>query len=557
MVGPSGYVGSTHCHDNAKGGIMREIACSLTWVILLGLAPGLLSCARQREVAAPRSKSEVLDREIAAAEQRTKDKKLKVNQVDDRLRIASMALDAGKPELAREALIDATAFMTACSPEKDFAKRAGKAVQLLGGKEEKKYFIGDPHEQLLAFLLLGILDFQAGDYGKALASFRSASLADAGSREEGYKSDCYLAFLFEGITCRMLEDETGAEEAFRLTTRAFEFRQRMPLLQEALYLAAGAFWPDGESKTRENMKRLDALFPLVVSQLPVALTISPDVKAAVDAAFTGAELLITDRSKKKEALPEAKEAQDAYSKKDIGEAIADLNRLKSLVLEELSEERLDALSAREAEFAAFIESCNATRTNTFVLQQVGKGPSKVRLGKYGQTVQIRSHPCHPQRMLTTIRRVGQADGSPLRVSMGLLGESVDYQAKTRGGREMDSILKGKAQFRDAMNVSSSIAGGVASAAHPLRIIRLAHNSHGSSMLDPDRKQTPWHSNTTATTKTTAATNRIPTGSPPNPLPTWSASSSPCPCWPPIYPGTSVQPSSRRSRRSSSLSSWPS
>jgi len=429
-------------------------------LVTAGMTVGPIGCATRPQVEPLRSKQEVLDVELSEAAAIEQDEKRKEDQVDQRLRVASMAWDVEQPELARENLVEATSFMAALTPEKDFHKRAESATRLLGDKEREKYFLGDPHEQLFAYLYLGILDFQAGDYGKALGSFRSAHLADEGSRAEGYKSDCYLALLLEGVTCRMLDDEPGMDEAFRLAERAFAFRQRMPLLKEAFYMGAAEYLTAHSGE--KDQERLDALFPLVFGQLPIALTADLEPHGAVDQAFGGARLLLEEEDRR-ERSDEAKDVLKRYSGK-TDEALEDLGALQSLVLSNITDSRMAATLAAERAFGALIERCNAPETNAFILHQVGAGPAKIRLGKYGQIVQIRPNPCALHRVVTTVRRLDGAGGSPMLASISVLGESVDYQASTRGGREMDHILEGRAKFRDAMNVSATLSGTVASAA---------------------------------------------------------------------------------------------
>lgn len=78
--------------------------------------------------------------------------------------------------------------------------------------------------------------------------------------------------------------------------------------------------------------------------------------------------------------------------------------------------------------------------NVFIIIESGKGPVKGRSGQYGEKAFFWGED-------TTIQEVGiNIDGQ--NVSEKPLVADVYYQATTRGGRKMDSILKGKAQFKD-------------------------------------------------------------------------------------------------------------
>ena len=78
--------------------------------------------------------------------------------------------------------------------------------------------------------------------------------------------------------------------------------------------------------------------------------------------------------------------------------------------------------------------------NVFIIIESGKGPVKGRSGRYGEKAFFFGED-------TTIQEIGiNVDGQ--NVSKKPLVADVYYQATTRGGRKMDSILKGKAQFKD-------------------------------------------------------------------------------------------------------------
>jgi hypothetical protein len=430
-------------------------------VILAGILV-LAGCASQvQRVPPPYSKQEVLKIEQQKADAMAASPKERKDLVRQQLRVASMAIDVGDYALARKTLIDVTGFIQASNPQKDFAKRAEGATKLIGGKEESAYFRGDPYEQLFSYLYLGAMDFQAGDYQDAQSMFRSASLADEGSKLEGYKSDCYLAFLLEGIAARVKGDPDAADGAFKLAEKAFKFRQELPVIQQVF--AAGGSQYRSKDGSKKDQEKFEALFELAVSQLPIALVVSNTPQETIGSAFEGAvaALGVNPSTLDKAAKKAYKDSPVAEVNKVYGntkDAVADLNRLRAAVEAQLPGVDLAAIQAAEASFADVLQHCRDAKTNVFALQQTGAGPSKVRSGRYGEVLQFRSANDPVERMTAVFQPVG--GGKPV-FAVGMLGDSTDYQAMTRGGRYMDAILEGKAKFKSGMNTSADVSGTVA------------------------------------------------------------------------------------------------
>ncbi|GMV92568.1 MAG: hypothetical protein AMXMBFR82_23460 [Candidatus Hydrogenedentota bacterium] len=397
--------------------------------------------------------------ELQEAEEIRADKKRAQDIIDQQLRIASMALDAGDPVLARETLVDATGWMAAnnATPE-DFDERADRATRMIGGEERDKYFLGDPYEQFAAYFLLGVLDFQAGDYENAASSFRSASLSDTLSRQPGYQSDSYLAFLLEGVSQRMAGNSAAAEEAFRLAANAHGFRQRMPLVAQAMYLGGYHYLEARKAEggdEKETDARFDVVFPLVFNHLPLATALGKDDLATViQQAADSASGALDAEEFEKDSIEES--VAKEY-KKELPAAKADIQAICDQAVTALTPEMLAALDAAETYFSKLVDECRNPLTNTFVIQQTGNAPYKIRMGAYGEALQFRSVPNPVDRALIALRPSDGAASQGERVLLAANGDSLDYQARTRGGREMDHILKGKAQFKDAMSVSNNLA----------------------------------------------------------------------------------------------------
>lgn len=81
--------------------------------------------------------------------------------------------------------------------------------------------------------------------------------------------------------------------------------------------------------------------------------------------------------------------------------------------------------------------------NTLLVIELGQGPYKYRTGKYGEMAKIldRDSTNYDPRIIV--------DGYGGTASQAYSEIDVYFQASTRGGRKMDGILKGKAQFKDS------------------------------------------------------------------------------------------------------------
>ena len=93
--------------------------------------------------------------------------------------------------------------------------------------------------------------------------------------------------------------------------------------------------------------------------------------------------------------------------------------------------------------------------NLLVLFDVGYAPVKHAAGEHRELLKIKKSDKNYSAS-PAFRLNGVSERLPNR-------ESVLRQAKTRGGREFDAILEGKAQFKEGMETASQVAGTVAQA----------------------------------------------------------------------------------------------
>lgn len=90
--------------------------------------------------------------------------------------------------------------------------------------------------------------------------------------------------------------------------------------------------------------------------------------------------------------------------------------------------------------------------STLVIFESGQSPAKFAAGKYDELLKVR------RGQETGIEEITfDPDGLKLPLN---LGANVYWQASTRGGREVDAILAGKAKFKDGMDAAGNILAQV-------------------------------------------------------------------------------------------------
>ena len=104
-----------------------------------------------------------------------------------------------------------------------------------------------------------------------------------------------------------------------------------------------------------------------------------------------------------------------------------------------------------------VRALPAVPGKTLVLVDVGSAPVKWGDGQYQHILKIK-----PGSTDTATPRLGRADGSE-RSDLVVIAD-VDFQATTRGGREIDGVMAGKAQFKDTAGAVGDTAMVVGSCA---------------------------------------------------------------------------------------------
>jgi hypothetical protein len=122
-------------------------------------------------------------------------------------RNALTALRAGKLDEAKRLLDDAILSMGGISVDDKSAKQARRYFN----GEDKKNFIGEPYERVMAYYYRGILYWMDGEPDNARACFRSAQFMDGDTENKEYSSDYVLLDYLDGLaSTKLAEDGSDA-----------------------------------------------------------------------------------------------------------------------------------------------------------------------------------------------------------------------------------------------------------------------------------------------------------------------------------------------------------
>jgi tetratricopeptide (TPR) repeat protein len=350
------------------------------------------------------------------------------------LRLGTLELDSGNLEAAREDFIEATGVMQDFKADGEF-----KAVV---GSESTKEYKGDPYEQMMALWYLGLLDYMFGEYDKALPDFKSAALADGGTKDERYRSDAASVFIMMAKTYQAAGDGGKAAEEYREAGGVYTFREAVDRMFAALDAAKG----DVVASAKEP-EAAEAAYEFLADGVSAGATQEQDPAAALgaasDFAFDELEKASKSRSEKERLRGQDPNVISGYIK-EIASAAG--TRLSG-----------GGGSVSQSPLAGAIKNVSDPGNNILVVVGLGRGPFKYRTGEFGELAKIGQSQYSERGADVYVdgREAGRAQ----------MVDDIYYQASTRGGRAMDSILGGKAVFKGVTGVLSAVALANAAASH--------------------------------------------------------------------------------------------
>lgn len=394
------------------------------------------------------------------------------------LHAATALMAKGDAEAARRLYSQACAAMLSFDPKNEW-----KAVTI---KESAKDYRGDPYEQLIAYLMLGLLNYREGNLENAQANFKTALLADTGSSDERYRSDSAIAYLFLGKALQRLDDMDTGSDAIGRAGRVPWSKWAVAVVGTALNAAAR------QAIVETGMTQNDRQW---AAELRVAMKCLFDaIATAASTEKTPTDVFLAVRRYAVARLAEMTTSTDRQVRMQLeGQNPARVEAWLQLVCDrafdgpvtvlgqyqivvprhhprtvvgyasqsEPAVVRADSLKQRKAHFAeeAMIERLASAENNLTVIAYMGPGPSKYAVGQYHQILKY----CRNAIPVAScsIRYEGEGQHAELPC---LQLEDVGFQAITRGGRQIDAMLKGKALFKDAMISTGTVTLFAASTA---------------------------------------------------------------------------------------------
>lgn len=348
------------------------------------------------------------------------------SQTLEQARLASMALARGDERLAEVTLRQIVQKM------QDF--RADGQFRALVGAERSKEWKGDPYEKMMAFLYLGTLLLEDGDYGNALAMSKSAILADTGTSRFQYRADFIPAFVLQALAYQGLGERSNAERSIEQAIDAMYLR----VLTEHL----SAHLEEASPEASLDHGAVEAARVLLLSGLPAGLMAHPrEIDEAIDGALSRAtDLRMVMLDGKRSDWPDELQPLKRRDAKRALDALAPLTQDWKARVEADPADPIAALASD----ASFLRGLVEAPPGLLLWLESGQAPRRIASGRYGEVLRIQP-------------RGGPNAGAPQPPSTRLDGQrlgaryldSVSYQATTRGSRRIDAFLKGKAVFKDS------------------------------------------------------------------------------------------------------------
>lgn len=306
--------------------------------------------------------------------------------------LASLYLARGMNKEARASLTDAFLLMNNFEV---FKNLESKALGITGNEASKAYK-GDPYEKVLNSLYLGLLLIDENDLSNAGAAFKNGILCDSDVEGDLYKSDVALLYLLAART-QMATGSQGSTDDY------------LKMAKEAYYLSSSVnrqiVWEEQILRTKKAE---------VQKELKKLMGEEPD----------------TAEKKKKVSKKTQKKTDNLKSQIDALD-----NQIKDKIIQREANNQKIALP----DFGNFLNPQN----NVILCIESGKAPLKIQIGRYGEKAIFKLKPYNAKTFSVSVDK-----NANINKTCYLNNNDIMHQAQTRGGRKMDGILKGKAQFKE-------------------------------------------------------------------------------------------------------------
>jgi hypothetical protein len=301
----------------------------------------------------------------------------------------------------------------------------------LMGAEATKAYKGDPYEKVFNSFYIGMLLCSDNDFENALAAFKNGILCDSDVESNLYKSDVALLYLMASRVEALQKNQSMADDYFKQA-------------QEAFYLS----YPDNR--------------PLVSQE----------------------QALLDDLAKKQKTLSEKEKNMTAQIEKEINVLKVDISKLEAdikVLVDKIQENN------RKIVISSLRDLTNLNN-NTLLCIETGRAPFKYQIGSYGEKVVFTVKPYR-----ATGFNVAVDNFTKIQTGSFLKNNDIYYQASTRGGRVMDSILKGKADFKKTTADVSDLFSNMSQVYNPYGVFSLFSLAAGavSSATNPYADARHW------------------------------------------------------------------
>ena len=355
--------------------------------------------------------------------------------------LGSVYLDEGKDKEAKEAFMDAYLVMNNVTAFKDLESHSIG----LTGSEVTKAYKGDPYEKVFNSFYVGMLFYADNDFENSLASFKNGILCDSDVTSNLYKSDVTVLYLMASRLESLQKNQSMADDYFKQATEAFILScpDNRPLVSQEQDLL------DDLAKKQKTLSDKEAPYKNESGAQP---------------------------AKPKPMTPQIEKEISAL-KAEIAKLEADIKSLADKIQE----------NGRKLTISSLKDIVNLNN-NTLLCIETGKGPLKYQTGTYGEKVIFTIKPYRATGFSVTVDNF-------TRINTGsfLKNNDIYYQASTRGGRVMDSILKGKAEFKQTSADVSNLLSNVSQVYNPYGIMTLFSVTAGaiSSATNPYADARHW------------------------------------------------------------------
>lgn len=352
--------------------------------------------------------------------------------------LGSLYLAQGKTKEAQVAFMDAYLVMNNITAFKDLESRS---VGLMGAEATKAYK-GDPYEKVFNSFYVGLLFCSDKDFENALAVFKNGILCDSDVQSNLYKSDVTLLYLMASRVESLQKNQSMADDYFKQA-------------QEAFYLS----YQDNRPLVSQEQALLDALAKkqktLTEKEAPYKNETGKDTKK-----------------------------MSAQVEKEINALKADITKLEAdikVLTDNIQENN------RKIVIGSLKDLANLNN-NTILCIETGRAPFKYQIGNYGEKVVFTIKPYHATGFNVTVDNF-----SKIQTGSFLKNNDIYYQASTRGGRAMDSILKGKADFKKTTADISSMLSTMSQIYDPYGVLSLFSLATGavSNATNPNADARHW------------------------------------------------------------------